>query len=363
MGKTITFNLETILKEHCEKEGNYIYLKKNKKLLLTKKKSRRSTFTFPTKVTIKPSTIGLIVGEGYVDKKRFVFANSNEMIIKQLINFFQKFGITPNYMLEISVKNVEKTFMKTALRKWQKITKNRINKTRIRKEFNNTTEKGTITLSYYNTCFSIILARIIKKTKKMVENDTKLAISYLKGILAAEGNVNIKKKTKCVYMVRISEKKKSEREHYKRCLRTTGIKIYCKDMPSVSKKEGVRRGWKTKHGRAGCVIISRWKNFVKILMNDLLELHREKEESFLNGFKQNLYTRLFLDFEQYINKEFTLKDMEKCFGLTNKPIQRADYMIQRAYLTKDFRKEPYRYRLTEKYLLLYNKIKQYPIFQ
>lgn len=202
-----------------------------------------------------------------------------------------------------------------------------------------------------------IINHLIKDAKKKIEKNKKLAIGYLKGILAAEGNINVKKSTNCLYMVRISASKKEEREHYKKCLKKVGINIFCKDMPTVSKEEAKERNWKTTKGRAGCVIISKWENFVKILMLNLLDINNEKRLKFIKYLMNNKFTKQFLDFKPLISKKFTMKEAQKYFKFEGRYLNRVLTLHKLGYIKKyEIKPNRFKYQLTKRYLELYKKI-------
>jgi hypothetical protein len=261
--------------------------------------------------------------------------------------------------LEICTKNTNKDFIKKSKGIWNKIIK--VNKIRLRNEFNNTTDKGTLHIIYTNKIFCYILKEILDKSKEIIKNNKELAIDYLKGIIAAEGNINIKKQTRCIYMIRISAKEEKEREFYKELLEKIGIKITCKDMKTISKEEGKKLGWKTDKGRAGCVIISRWDNFLKIFRLNLLELNKRKQKLFLNYFINNKFTKQLLDFDYFINKKFRMKEAQKIFKFKGRYVNRLKTLERLNLVNKEFIKnvgknKTYSYNLNNNYLEIYNKL-------
>ncbi len=250
-----------------------------------------------------------------------------------------------------------KNFAKKSKKIWENKLNIKLAKVRERKEFNNITKNGTIHLCLNGKIICDIINEISTGTKNKIEKNKKLSINYLKGILAAEGNINIKSSTKCVYMVRISASKKEEREHYKRCLNKIGIQIFCKDMSTISKKEAKKRNWKTDKGRAGCVIISKWENFIKILKLNLLEINEEKREKFIKHFVNNKFTKQFLDFKPFLTKEFTMKEAQNLFRFKGRRLNRILTLEKAKYIKrKEIKKNRFTYYLTPKYLELYEKI-------
>lgn len=318
--------------------------------------------SFPKKIRITPCVVGLIIGEGYIDNSQFAFANSNEKIIRSILKFLSQFNILPSFTLEIATKNVDEDFVMKAKREWEKVTNKKIKSIRIREEFVNTTQKGTLHIRYCNSCFAKVLDFIVKNVKAWTELNSDLAKEYIKGILAAEGNINVKlTTTNCLYMVRISAKKKEEREHYKKCLEKIGIKIYCKDMPTINKNSIKAKHWKTKKGRGGAVLINRWMNFYKILLMDLLEIHEDKKQKFIKHFLYNKTTKWLLEFKDLPKMWFTMRELKGIFKLKTKPRDRINKMLSLNLIEKKMVKPKNKhprniYRLTKNYSEFVNKL-------
>lgn len=256
-------------------------------------------------------SIGLLQGELFRKNSRsFVFANSNPTSIKLIFDFLKKFAVPKRKIstyIEICGNNVNENLIKNYWR--NKIPENvPIKKIRVRKEFVRTAHFGTLHVLYNSILFFNFVQKLIEFVADLAEKNKHIAIEYLKGIIAAEGNVNIKKKTKCVYMVRISAKEKKIREHYKRCLRRIGIKIKAKDMETILKEDGIKLGWKTVHGRAGAVLITTSDNFLKLLQMNIFELDQLKKEKFIKGFIKLKFLKPFFALLPFINKKFTRKD-------------------------------------------------------
>lgn len=310
----------------------------------------------PKKIVMSSEMLGLIVGEGHIDDHRFIIANSEEKIILEIFNFLSQFPHKVSAYVEVCTKNTNKNFPNKCKIFWENKLKIKLRSIRISKVYFNTTKSGVLHVELNSGIIARLLAFIVEKGKTMAENNPKLAEGYLRGIFAGEGNVNVKKNDGCVYMLRISAKKKKDRNHYKKCLKTVGINISCKDMPSVSKQEGVKRGWKTTKGRAGAVIISRWNNFVRAIEINLFELHPKKEKLFFNKFKNNKFTKQFLAFEFFIDKEFTQKDAQIRFSLLGRNVNRLKRLCVSGFAQRKKQGKKYVYRLTSKYLSLYTLI-------
>lgn len=357
----LNFNTSNLIRELDSLK--YFYEIKNNKTnlkIIKKYKNRRGrpfSIILPKEIKISPEAVGLIVGEGFIGDRNFVFANSNEKAITEVLFFLKQFKLPLKFYLEISIKNKSKNFINQSKKFWENYLNTNINRIRLRKEFYNITKYGTIHVILNNSLVAKLLRQILEDSKNKIEKNRTLSIDYLKGILAAEGNINIKKNTNCVYMVRISASKKEERNHYKRCLEKVGIKISCEDMPTISKKEAKQRGWRTTKGRAGAVIISKWENFIKIFDMGLLDLNEDKKQKFLQSFRNNKFTKQFLDFQYFINKEFTMKDAQSHFRFTGRHVDRVLTLHESGYLSRmKINEVKFFYKLTKKYVDLCNKL-------
>lgn len=366
MSQELIIDSKRILRKFCRNNKPFVYIRTKNglimKRIIKKYKGRNVKFLFPNKIKITPCVVGLIIGEGYIDDKQFVFANSNDKIIKYVLEFISQFNIYPSFVLEIATKNTDSIFIDKSKTSWEEIINKKISNIRLRKEFNNTTQKGTLHIKCYNSCFAKILNIIIKEIKNRVESNKELSKEYIKGILAAEGNINAKSTTtNCLYMVRISAKKEEERKHYKRCLGTIGIKIYCKDMPTINKNDERAKYWKTKKGRGGAVLINRWLNFYKILSLGLLDIHEDKKRKFIKYFLNNKTTRMILEFEGLPKKWFSMKEFKEIFQLSTKPRCRINKMVALKFLKKKKTNSKnisskYVYRLTDEYSKFIKKL-------
>jgi len=342
-------------KEFYEIKGNGINYEVHKRY--RDKQGRPFSLMLPGQIITSPEVVGLIVGEGYIGDRNFVFANSNEEAITKIIDFLRQFNLPIKMYLEISVKNKEKYFEKECIEFWETYLKTNLKRVRLRREFDTITRHGTIHLIINNSLVAKILRQIIQISKIKIEQDKQFSIAYLKGAIAAEGNINVKKSTNCVYMIRISATEEKERKHYKRCLEKVGIKIFCKDMPTISSEEGIKRGWKTTKGRAGAVIISKWENFIKIFELGLLDLHKDKKDKFLEYFFNNKFTKQFMDFGHFLSKEFTMKDAQNYFGFRGRHLNRVLTLWKEGYLSRNkLNQVKFLYKPTNKYHLLYKKL-------
>jgi hypothetical protein len=363
MKTCLAYNTKNLVRRlDCSKYFHEIKENKNELCVIRRYNNiKRKPFVLklPKQIKITPEAVGLIIGEGYFESF-FVFANSNKKAIREILKFLSQFRLNIINYLELSVKNMPQNFIQRSKQFWKKELDFPIQRIRLRKEFNNLTENGTLHLAIYNILFGGLIKKLINEARKKMEKNKKLAVGYLKGILAAEGNINVKKKTSCVYMIRISASKQEERDHYKKCLERAGIKIFCKDMPTVSKKEAIERGWKTTKGRAGAVIISKWDNFIKILELDLLGLSEDKKQKFMKYMLYNKFTKQFLDFGCFLGKEFTAKEAQKYFNFKGRHLNRMLTLLKKGYLSRrKINQVKFIYKLTKKYLKVYDILNSY----
>lgn len=358
----LIFDIQKMIKKlNSPREFYEIKENKNSLQIIKKYKNKRGrpfSVILPKEIKITPESVGLIVGEGFIGNRNFVFANSNEEAITEIIKFLKQLNLPLKFYLEVSTKGQLKDFVNKSKKFWEKHLNIKINKIRLRKEFESIIKYGTIHIILNNLLVAKLLKEIIKISKIRIEKNKKLSTEYLKGILAAEGNINVKKKTNCVYMVRISASKQEERDHYKKCLERVGIKLYCKDMPTVSKQEAKERGWKTTKGRAGAVIISKWENFLKIFLLDLLNLNKEKQVKFNQYFINNKFTKQFLSLSSFIDKEFTMKQAQEYFNFSGRHIDRVLSLLKQGYISRrKINNIKFSYKLNNKYILTYDKLK------
>lgn len=358
----LNYDTKKLIKKLNSPKEFYEITSKESKLQVNKiyvgKRGRPFSVTLPREIKIFPEAIGLIVGEGFISDGQFVFANSNEKAVTKILGFLKQFNLPIKFYLELSIKKQPKNFINKSKKFWEKYLEINLDKIRLREEFYNITRNGTIHVILNNSLVAKLLKQIVRNSKKKIEKSKILSIGYLKGILAAEGNINVKKKTNCVYMVRISASKKEERDHYKRCLEKVGINVSCKDMPTVSKQEAKERGWKTTKGRAGAVIISKWGNFLKIFLLDLLSLNKEKQVKFNQYFINNKFTKQFLSLSSFIDKEFTMKQAQEYFNFSGRHIDRVLSLLKQGYISRrKINNIKFSYKLNNKYILTYDKLK------
>jgi len=91
------FDTKKLIREINTESEFYDIDEKSKRLGVIKKyknkRGRSFSISLPKKIKISPSVVGLIVGEGFLGRRHFVFANSNEKAIEVVLEFLQQFDL------------------------------------------------------------------------------------------------------------------------------------------------------------------------------------------------------------------------------------------------------------------------------
>jgi len=311
--------------------GRSIQLKTNSKI-------KECILTLPNEFNVSGSVVGLLKGEMLFSKKClsiFVFANSNPIAINLVLELLKSLGVKIENLsicLEISCKDVTNVnkLIENAIEFWSKNTNifsHRLkDKIKLRYKFKPNAICGTLHLRINNKILRGILQITTNLGIQVAKTNKIFAIDFIRGIIAAEGNININSKTKCLRMVRISAKLKKDREEFKKILRCIGIKIYSKDMRTIGKKEARELNWKSS-GRGGAILINRFSNFIVLLEVDAFAIYPEKRNNFLSGFIEMKSTKNLLRFKK-LPETFTLEIMKKTFKLSRKPIDTKNNFLK-----------------------------------
>ena len=116
---------------HNSEGKNFWKLNINKKYL--NKKGRPFSVSLPKEIKLFSEVAGLIVGEGFIGDRTFIFANSNEKAIDEVLDFLKQFNFPIKMYLEISVKNKPKIFKDQSKNFWENYLKIKIKRVRLRK--------------------------------------------------------------------------------------------------------------------------------------------------------------------------------------------------------------------------------------
>ncbi len=142
----LVFKTQPLIQKVFSNMPKYLVHKNKGHYLITNLRGRKSSFCFPPQIKIRASTVGLIVGEGHIGKRRFVFGNSSTKQVEEILSFLSQFNLNYTTYLEISVKdNASNGFIEKAKIYWTKILNKEPERIRLRKEFSNTTKPGVFT--------------------------------------------------------------------------------------------------------------------------------------------------------------------------------------------------------------------------
>ncbi len=230
--------------------------------------------------------LGLLQAEmGKTQNGCTVFANSEPRLINYVILWFEKeleiSRDTWKWYLAVNIQEPKEQFYKNTIEKKVKdywISNALVNKDNSHPKtvtYRNTDKTklkfydyGTLMIEFKNNLFSQIIKKFLKEfTYENLLYEKKINVSsFMKGLIAGEGCVEINKKFK-KYVVHITACKTEEREIYYNALKIIGIdnKIYedYKDM-----------------------IISKRKNLVQLLKQRLMTLHPAKYAKFFYMMQQ-----------------------------------------------------------------------------
>jgi hypothetical protein len=131
------------------------------------------------------------------------------------------------------------------------------------------TKNVLIQLVFHNKLFKVIYLNLLQELKCSILVNKHHIKPYLKGLLAAEGCVRLRKQDNVLNDVKISASKKTTRNFIKKCLMNINI------IPS---KDELTKG-------SEAIIIRRYENFLKLREFNALDLHPKKQEKFINGLR------------------------------------------------------------------------------
>ncbi len=156
-------------------------------------------------------------------------------------------------------------------------------------------EKGIIIISYYNKILSHFIYSLLSFIKKQAEKDKTIAVEYLKGVIATDGDIGIENGS--VTRVRISGCNKVELKHYIKVLSSLNINS------RITEKYRLQ--------------INGWKNLLKVAMHELIDAHPIKNEVFKNGFANHRKTKYFVRVKILKKKSLPITDYMHRFNHKN----------------------------------------------
>lgn len=239
---------------------------------------------------------GLYEGDGLTSTKSktsrgsFAFGNIelalNSFVIESLENLFN----LNRTHLKFQVQVREDAQKDQAINFWSErlsLPKENFRKTMINKL--QRSKHGLLSIIYENKAFKDYFMFTLNKIKKLAEKNKLVAIEYLKGIIASDGDVGLEKNGS-LSRVRISGATFLDLRHYQRVLKILRI------SSSITEKNRLQ--------------ISNWKNLFKIADFNLVSLHPEKKRVFFSGFRKHRKLKLFQNLTCLKNKPITLKDYQ-----------------------------------------------------
>jgi len=300
-----------------------------------KKNRHIDILTLPKKINLDFGdyiAFGLLQGEmlsSFRGKSRhyFCFANCEYDLVRRVLKLLSKFNITSNmfsYQVYVNHKNNKKLRDIDYINYWfKKLNVPKDNFVKIfYRELNTKSKYGSISIKYYNTMFRLIFQLLFESIKRNIEINQVLAVPYLKGLIAAEGGINLSNSLSLNY-VSIGGSKENDTKHYKDILNCLKIKMGGISK-SVSNEDAIKKGWKK--GVGGFVTIQGLKNF-EIIYNNQLIITPFKYLNFLIGMsnhrdvkKDRFYDLIVKDLEEYKKKYHSIytKIIERTNKITNR---------------------------------------------
>jgi len=236
----------------------------------------------PNPLTLKNNIIldkkpGLIFGfwAGDGSKKKFVLSNNNFYLLEEIYNLIirnfkikkEVFSLELN--LPINFNDREKVLLKEIKKRFPSINKIRVRKWKLKRNAPNLCIYGS------GKILSEVFNRMHEEIIKEVDKNHIFWDGYLKGIIAAEGHISIRKKYATLNGVIIAQKDNKIKDQICEILKHRGIKF---------NKDSIR------------VWIYGKRNFDIILKKDFHSLHPDKKARFLKGY-ENIKLNNFLDGE------------------------------------------------------------------
>ena len=94
-------------------------------------------------------------------------------------------------------------------------------------------------------------------------------------------------------------------------------------------------------------------------MSKKVNLNEDKKKKFFTHFKNNKFTKQFLAFEYFIDKEFTMKEAQNYFSFSGRHLGRILTLCKQGYITRrKINRVKFGYKLTDKYKELHSLLKE-----
>lgn len=279
-----------ITSKELSTDGNWLYLNVPKNYIgvwYVYGNGRINFFILPKKIELNEvfwETFGVLQGEMLIKGGGVKISNCEPKVINLLLEFFDKNKIIEKYMWDITVsinsKDIQKYKREEVSKEIKKYWADKLNFSinRIRTvywcdQFSSKLEPnyGEINLWFDNASLRKVIDLFLEFVKKNAAKNRNFAIPFLRGLFAAEGNVSVDKKGRLLEL-RLSAKKLSDRELYKRICNSINIEAFCE----------IRHH----HVRVYGLI-----NFLKCLGYDILRLHEKKIDVFILKIKNFITVR------------------------------------------------------------------------
>lgn len=154
---------------------------------------------------------------------------------------------------------------------------------------------GVLNIKINITILKPFVLNLIESSKKLIFNNGGWCIAYLKGLLASEGSVNVRKVLK---EVTIGSIKFDERQFIKKLLKKLDLN-FCEGKNQIT--------------------IINWNSFYNLFKYDIFEIPQinsySKKKRFLEGFKNHEKTKKLIKLLPFKNKKFTANDWQKYYNL------------------------------------------------
>lgn len=245
----------------------------------------------PNKPLLLPSQIsvdtdflvgfGIYYGEATVSDlvtNRIEVANTEPMLLCILLNFFRKFGISRKQIkvqIGIYEEDAEFTERDRLIKFWSpklKIPKKNFktitvyNKIGSRKR---AARYGTVQLKYHSTLMKIFMRKFTTALIGKIQHDKNMCREFVKGLIAAEGNVEVRPESKSLKSVNVACTKNKD------------------EVFKFLEKMCIKPGKYNSRMRA--IRIQGIDNFKILLEMNLMTIHHQKYNSFLTSLRRHRY--------------------------------------------------------------------------
>ncbi len=323
-------NQPLIIKEKKDKLTiHYLNKYQNNKLKTKRFQPKRAIIPKKIKLTKElVECIGLYQGDGQksTNSKSYQavrFSNSEPPLIKKFIKFLNIFGIKNKDLkvyIRIRTKKTKEFSEEEIIDHWHKITKipkkNFYKLTWVQVKGKKYYKKGNATIIYMNSSFRVIFDSLFYYIKKLSLKDNEIAAHFLRGLIAADGNVYFKGTSR---EVNIAAKNEIDRLFIKKLFALLKI---------VPNKDNLTKGKET-------VRITGYPNFEIIQKHTLCDLHPNKKETFIkliNSYKNICYrkeTCVPLILKLLKTKQRTVKELSNLLERKPNTIRRYLYQLEK----------------------------------